>query len=175
MVRHGLENIDSSALRLFAYRLMRMIWMIWMSMSWIKSVEWQTRVAGRCRASRFPSAWVCMKMATCRRMGRSMGVGIETSVGNPSNVSLKVPVHVAQGSCEVFTEPHLLHTYKPIHLPSGLVISQHLCTLHTHTHTHTFSPKNLERGSSVLSSISCCTEWGLLHNKCSWLPFDSRD
>ena len=104
-----------------------------------------------------------------------MGVGIETSVGNPSNVSLKVPVHVAQGSCEVFTEPHLLHTYKPIHLPSGLVISQHLCTLHTHTHTHTFSPKNLERGSSVLSSISCCTEWGLLHNKCSRLPFDSRD
>ena len=43
-----------------------------------------------------------------------MGVGIETSVGNPSNVGLKVPVHVAQGSCEVFTEPHLLHTYKPI-------------------------------------------------------------
>ena len=92
-----------------------------------------------------------------------MGVGIETSVGNPSNVGLKVPVHVAQGSCEVFTEPHLLHTYKPIHLPSGLVISQHLCTLHTHTHIQS---QNLERGSSVLSSISCSTKWDLLHNKC---------
>ena len=91
-----------------------------------------------------------------------MGVGVETSVGNPSNVSLKVPVHVAQGSCEVFTEPHLLHIYKPIHLLSGLVISQHLCT---HTHTHIQS-KNLERGSSVPSNISWCTEWGLLHNKC---------
>lgn len=140
-------------------RMIWMIWKIWMSMSWIKrSVEWQTRVARRCRASSFPSAWVCMKMATCRRMGRSMGVGVETSVGNPSNVSLKVPVHVAQGSCEVFTEPHLLHIYKPIHLLSGLVISQHLCTVHTHI--------QLERGSSVPSNISWCTEWGLLHNKC---------
>ena len=78
-----------------------------------------------------------------------MGVGVETSVGNPSNVSLKVPVHVAQGSCEVFTEPHLLHIYKPIHLLSGLVISQHLCTLHTHTHTHTHTHSVQKPGKRV--------------------------
>ena len=118
-------------------------------------------VAGRCRVSRFPYVWVgCMKMATCRRMGRSMGVGIKTSMGNPSNVGLKVPVHVAQGSCGVFTELHLLHMYILYTQPSGLVISQHLCTLHTHQH------QNIERGFGALSNISCHIEWGLLHREC---------
>ena len=117
---------STSALRLMTDRMMGMIGMIWMSMSGVKwSIGWQTRVAGRCRASRFPYAWVgCMKMATCRRrMGGSMGVGIKTSMRNPSNVSLKVPVHVAQGSCGMFTELHLLHMYILYPQPFGLVIS----------------------------------------------------
>ena len=146
-----LQIVFNWYLRLWTDRCMGMIGMIWMSMS---------GVAGRCRVSRFPYAWVgCMKMATCRRMGRSMGVGIKTSMGNPSNVGLKVPVHVAQGSCGVFTELHLLHMYILYTQPSGLVISQHLCTLHTHQH------QNIERGFGALSNISCHIEWGLLHRE----------
>ena len=106
---------------------------------------------------RFPYAWVgCMKMATCRRrMGRSMGVGIKTSMRNPSNVSLKVPVHVAQGSCGMFTELHLLHMYILYPQPFGLVISQHLCTLHTHIP----SPKHTKR-------VWCSEQHFLSHREC---------
>ena len=56
-------------------------------------------------------------------MGRSMGVGIKTSMGNPSNVRLEVPVHVAQGACGMFTELQLLHMYILYPQPFGLVIS----------------------------------------------------
>lgn len=63
-----------------------------------------------------------------------MGVGIKTSVGNPSNVRLEVPVHVAQGACGMFTELQLLHMYILYPQPFGLVISQHLRTWHTHTY-----------------------------------------
>ena len=88
-----------------------------------------------------------------------MGVGIETSMGNPSNVGLEVPVHVAQGACGMFTELQLLHMYILYPQPFGLVISQHLCTLHTHTHT--YPPQNVQRGLEKVEKgkdkSTCCT------------------
>ena len=86
-----------------------------------------------------------------------MGVGIKTSMRNPSNVCLEVPVHVAQGACGMFTELQLLHMYILYPQPFGLVISQHL---HAYmAHTHTYPPQNVQRGFGALSSISCHIEW----------------